>query len=244
MIEVLAVRQQWCRRGESILWCHSTQLSCGFDVEGLDSRGKPKSEKLRSYNGGDRTAAHLGGVIGEYKAPMTPLGPVARTLDVDFSNALLPSAPVREGRIHGDEWVHDPTIRGWVLAESSNCDAVACANQLVAAGTEGWFIETDLRIAVVVEETVVSKSDIDEGEGKAAGLGGLLGKARSAVSTVAESLHGGDSLVTLWEYQCDQLADITEVRRGRWSESLYAIVGRFRDGSVIELKRDRDLPGI
>jgi hypothetical protein len=64
VIEVLAVRQRWCRRGESILWCHSTQLSCGFDVEGLDSRGKPKKGLgVRAMLGaGDRAVGAVAGI--------------------------------------------------------------------------------------------------------------------------------------------------------------------------------------
>ncbi|MEB3367563.1 hypothetical protein [Saccharopolyspora mangrovi] len=206
-------------------------------------------EKLVSYNGGDASSPYLGGVVGgAYRAPFEPFAPAARELDVDFTACPTPTAPVREGRIHGDEWVHDPSLRGWVLADSPQHDAVICANQLAAAGLEGWFVETDQRIAVIAEGSAVRGAEVAvEERTERSGIGGILGKARSAVNTVAEfaeSLHGGEPLVTLWELPCDQLAELTGVRRGRWSESLFAVAARFQDGSVIELKRDRELPGL
>ncbi|SFT06677.1 hypothetical protein [Saccharopolyspora flava] len=64
MIEVLAVRGQWCRPGEPVLWCHRTQLSCGFDVVGLDARGKPKKGfgARAMLAGGDKAAGVVAGL--------------------------------------------------------------------------------------------------------------------------------------------------------------------------------------
>ncbi|MGI8307281.1 hypothetical protein [Saccharopolyspora hattusasensis] len=205
-----------------------------------------QGEKLQRYGGGNREQLHFGANIGgRHQAPYRPSRPVSHNFDVDFGDVLYPTAVVQQGRFHGDEWVHDPTIRGWVHADSPGRAAVECADLLVTAGPEAWFIGTDRRIAVVVDAAVVGKSghesNPEEGkdsQGSGKGFGRLLGKARSAVNAVAElseSLIGGAELVTLWECQREQLAEMTGSLKGRSTDGSGFSVNRFSDGSIIEV---------
>ncbi|MER5390975.1 hypothetical protein [Saccharopolyspora sp. NPDC002686] len=210
-------------------------------------------EKLQRYGGGDRERLHFGATIGgHHQAPYQPSRPAAHSFDVDFRDVPHPTVPVQQGRFHGDEWVHDPTIRGWVRADSPERAAVACADLLVAAGPEAWFIGTDRRIAVVADASAVGEpgqEDQETGngsEGSAKGFGRLLGKARSAVSAVtelSESLIGGSELVTLWECPLEQLAEATGDLKGRTADGAGFSINRFADGSVIEVGTKIHLKG-
>ncbi|SDZ23904.1 hypothetical protein SAMN05216215_105369 [Saccharopolyspora shandongensis] len=215
-----------------------------------------QGEKLQEFGGGDRERVHLGAAIGgRHEAPYAPQHPIRNDLEVDFADVPYPTIVVQEGRFHGDEWVHDPTIRGWVSADSPGREAVRCADQLVAAGPEGWFIGTDRRIAVVVESAVLRKSDVGEvPEASAAeepanetkGFGRLLGKARSAINAVSElsgSLLGGEGLVTLWECPRERFSKAAKDVKGRWSTGSGFSINRFDDGSTIEVASKIHLPG-
>ncbi|MER7081938.1 hypothetical protein SAMN02982929_03391 [Saccharopolyspora kobensis] len=209
-----------------------------------------EGEKLQRYGGGDRERVHFGSTIGgRHQAPYQPTRPPAHSFDVDLGDVLYPSAPVQQGRFHGDEWVHDPTIRGWVQADSPERAAVECADLLVAGGPEAWFISTDRRIAVVVDASVVGKAEPqeDEEQGESSkGFGRFLGKARSAVSAVtelSESLIGGVELVTLWECPPERFTAMAEDLKGRSTAGSGFSINRFADGSVIEVSTKIHLKG-
>ncbi|MER6988230.1 hypothetical protein ABT337_01855 [Saccharopolyspora hirsuta] len=209
-----------------------------------------EGEKLQRYGGGDRERVHFGATIGgHHQAPYRPTRPPVHRFDVDFGDVLYPSAPVQQGRFHGDEWVHDPTIRGWVQADSPGRAALECADLLVAGGPEAWFIGTDRRIAVVVDASVVSKSeqeDKDPESENSKGFGRFLGKARSAVSAVtelSESLIGGAELVTLWECPLERFEQMTGDLKGRSTAGSGFSINRFDDGSVLEVSIKAHLKG-
>ncbi|MGP4020020.1 hypothetical protein [Saccharopolyspora sp. 5N708] len=208
-----------------------------------------QGEKLQKYGGGDRERPHLGATIGgRHEAPYRPSRRATHNLDVDFGEARYPTTVVQQGRFHGDEWVHDPTIRGWIHADSPGRLAVECADQLVAAGPAGWFLVTDRRVAVVVDAAVVTEENagaVEKSEDDAKGFGRFLGKARSAVNAVAElseSLMGGNGLVTLWECQRDRLTETGSIK-GRSSDGFSFSASRFDDGSIVEVATEVHLKG-
>ncbi|TDD38297.1 hypothetical protein E1288_38965 [Saccharopolyspora elongata] len=202
-----------------------------------------QGEKLQRYGGGNREQLHFGATIaGRHQAPYRPSH--SHDFDVDFGEVLYPTELVQQGRFHGDEWVHDPTIRGWIQADSPGRVAVECADLLVAVGPEAWFIGTDRRIAVVADAAIAGKpgqeSALEAGnsEESAKGFGRLFGKARSAMNAVAElseSLIGGTELVTLWECPREHLGEMTGSLKGRSTDGSGFSVNRFADGSVIEV---------
>ncbi|WP_143121674.1 hypothetical protein [Saccharopolyspora antimicrobica] len=214
-------------------------------------------ERLQEYGGGSAERIHLGAVIGGvHEAPHTPKNQVRSDLEVDLGDVLLPTVVVREGRFHGDEWVHDPTIRGWAAADSPGREAIRCADQLAAAGPEGWFIGTDRRIAVVVDSAVLRSSgsgdDSQESVGaenaeESKGFGRFLGKARSAISAVSElsgALRGSEGLITLWECPSGRFSKEPKNIKGRWSTGTGFSINRFDDGSTVEVVTKLHLPGL
>lgn len=211
----------------------------------LQAEWVAEGEELRSVLGEKDVVGHLGATIGgRFAVPHQPLGPVPE-LDVDHSSLAPPSRPVREGKFHGDEWIHDPAMRGWVYAASPDQLAVRFADHIAAAGPEAWYVATDRRSAVVVDSSVVAKAKAEsESESAAAerkrGVGGLLGKARSAFDAVAELSEGlaktGKRVAVLWECSHDQVRNREFVERGRstlpeWFEHL-----DFVDGSALDLR--------
>ena len=58
MTDVLAIRRQWCRPGEPILWCVRSTLRYRFEVTGLDANGNPE----RGW--GSRAVRGVGGAVG------------------------------------------------------------------------------------------------------------------------------------------------------------------------------------
>lgn len=118
MIEVLALRQQWCRPGEPILWCERTTLGVGFDVEGLDESGEP--EKSR----GARAAF---GVAG--KAAGTVLGVAEAVVGSNGGSELL-----------------DPPV-GVVFGPIPDSSAVQALSRVPADERDGCWVLTPDRLA-------------------------------------------------------------------------------------------------
>ncbi|MER2093157.1 MAG: hypothetical protein ABS918_10450, partial [Saccharopolyspora rectivirgula] len=123
--------------------------------------------------------------------------------------------------------------------------AVRCADHIAAAGPEAWYVATDRRSAVVVDSSVVAKAKAEsESESAAAerkrGVGGLLGKARSAFDAVAELSEGlaktGKRVAVLWECSHDQVRHRDWVKRGRSVLPYWFQHMEFVDGSVLELR--------
>src|SRR5690606_28642728 len=175
----------------------------------LQAEWVAEGEELRCVLGEKDVVGHLGATIGgRFAVPHQPLGPVPE-LDVDHSSLAPPSRPVRGGKFHGDEGIHDPAMRGWVYAGSSVQLAVRFADHIAAAGPEAWYVATDRRFGVVVDSSVVPKTkrggkpESAAAERKRGGGGGLLGKARSAFDAVAELSEGlaktGKRVAVLWE---------------------------------------------
>src|SRR5690606_11383563 len=213
----------------------------------LQAEWVAEGEELRSVLGEKDVVGHLGATIGgRFAVPHQPLGPVPE-LDVDHSSLAPPSRPVREGKFHGDEWIHDPATRGGVYAASPDQLAVRFADHIAAAGPEAWYVATDRRSAVVVDSSVVAKAKAkaeSESESAAAerkrGVGGLLGKARSAFDAVAELSEGlaktGKRVAVLWECSHDQVRHRDWVKRGRSVLPYWFQHMEFVDGSVLELR--------
>lgn len=211
----------------------------------LQAEWVAEGEELRCVLGEKDVVGHLGATIGgRFAVPHQPLGPVPE-LDVDHSSLAPPSRPVREGKFHGDEWIHDPAMRGWVYAASPDQLAVRFADHIAAAGPEAWYVATDRRSAVVVDSSVVAKAKAEsESESAAAerkrGVGGLLGKARSAFDAVAELSEGlaktGKRVAVLWECSHDQVRHRDWVKRGRSVLPYWFQHMEFVDGSVLELR--------
>ncbi|GIG68442.1 hypothetical protein [Phytomonospora endophytica] len=95
-----------------------------------------------------KPTGHIGSsVAGEVTAPHEPRS--ATPQPVDPAPPLpLPTASVAEGRFHDDEWVHDPTLWGWVHAESPDRLAVRLADPLTAGRGEVTLLLSTRRIAV------------------------------------------------------------------------------------------------
>ncbi|MBB5152752.1 hypothetical protein [Saccharopolyspora phatthalungensis] len=208
-----------------------------------------EGDRVMALFGGEGERGYLGATIGGRH--VVPHRPVMQTenLNVDFGALPLPAAVVRDGRFHGDEWVHDPAMRGWLYAATPQQLAVQCADRLAAAGPEGWFVSTPARLAVVVDASAAGEPDdvaqqktVDEkGAEEAKGIGRWLGKARSAVSAVADlsdSLRpgSGPSLITLWECRRDQLTSGGFITKGRNAGGVRFARNEFVDGSVLELR--------
>ncbi|GGJ06453.1 hypothetical protein GCM10011581_49240 [Saccharopolyspora subtropica] len=211
----------------------------------LEAEWVGEDEELRTVAGGKDNVGHLGATIGgHFAVPHQPLGPVPE-LDVDVGLLATPSRVVREGAFNGDEWIHDPALRGWVFAASPDQLAVRFADHLAAAGPEGWYVFTNRRFAVVVDSSVVSRTKAEPDQDAAAerkrgGVGGLLGKARSALDAVAEVSTGftksGTRCAMLWEVSHDQVRNREWVRRGRGTmPELFDRVD-FVDGSALEIR--------
>ncbi|MGW5647149.1 hypothetical protein ACWEV3_41225 [Saccharopolyspora sp. NPDC003752] len=219
----------------------------------LEAQWVGEGDTVRSVLGGEEVQGHLGATIGgRHLVPYRPSSQV-RDLDVDLSELRPPTAAVRQGSFYGDEWVHDPAIRGWLIASAPNQLAVACADHLAAAGPAGWFVVTDQRIAVVVEASVVREperkggqdADSDEGKKETSGFGRFLGRARSAVSAVsdlADNSRSGDPAVTLWECRRGQFVDVHLVTKGRSSYGYFFSCNKFADGSVLEIRTRTRFP--
>lgn len=205
-----------------------------------------EGEELRTLLGDKDDLGHLGATIGgRFAVPHQPLGPVPE-LDVDLGLLAPPSRSVREGKFHGDEWIHDPAMRGWVYAASPDQLAVRCADHLAAAGPEAWYVATDRRSAVVVDSSALPKDKTESEpepaapERKRGGVGSLLGKARSAFDAVADLSDGltkaGKRVAVLWECSHDQVRHRDWVKRGRSTMPHWFRYMEFVDGSVLELK--------
>ncbi|WP_190822873.1 hypothetical protein [Saccharopolyspora pogona] len=209
----------------------------------LQAEWADADEQMRTVQGGENERGHLGASIGGRSVvPYQPSGPVPE-LDVDFGRLSPASRFVRAGKFHGDEWIHDPAMRGWVYAATTDQLAVRCADHLAAAGPEGWFASTDRRLGVVVDPSVVAKpNDVPEPEAreqKRGGVGSFLGKARTALGAVAEFSEGftksGPQFVVLWECSIDSVADDRMVGKGRSTIPYQFLRVDFVDGSALEL---------
>ncbi|GAA0515377.1 hypothetical protein GCM10011581_49210 [Saccharopolyspora subtropica] len=219
----------------------------------LEAEWVAEGDTVRSVLGGEGLRGHLGATIGgRHVLPHRPSTPV-RELDVDFSELPPPTAVVRQGHFHGDEWVHDPAVRGWLTAAAAHQLAVVCADHLAAAGPAGWFVITDQRIAVVVDSSVVpapkdaEDTEAEQKDSGSSGFGRFLGRARSAVSAVAdlsESFRApsGPPAVTLWECRRDRFVDVRLVTKGRSSYGYMFSRNEFRDGSVLEIRTNARWP--
>ncbi|GAA4848278.1 hypothetical protein [Saccharopolyspora rosea] len=152
----------------------------------------------------------------------------------------VPVRSVVEGRYRGDEWVHDPALRGWVHADSPDQLAVQCANALASAGPDGWLVMTDRRTAVVTGNGCTPDAGTEE-EPAERSAGGFLGRARSMVAAVQSDLSDrfrsrDTALVTLWECPIARTARTERRPGGRNVRANLVSSERFPDGSVLELK--------
>jgi hypothetical protein len=211
----------------------------------LEAEWVAEGDTVRSVLGGEGAQGYLGATVGgRHLIPYRPSSQVPE-LDVDFDELQPPTEVVQQGIFHGDEWVHDPAVRGWAIASSPNQFAIVCADFLAAAGPAGWFVITDQRIAVVVETSVLREAPDDAEAGKtdreASGFGRLLGRARSAVSAVAEfpdnfKASPGQPAVTLWECRREGFVDVRLVTKGRSAYGYYFSRNAFTDGSLLEIR--------
>ncbi|GAA2345394.1 hypothetical protein GCM10009854_22790 [Saccharopolyspora halophila] len=117
MIEVLALRQQWCRPGEPILWCERTTLGVEFDVEGLDRSGEPQRSR------GARTAF---GAVG--KAAGTVLGVAEAVAGSDGGSELI-----------------DPPV-GVVFGPGPDCSAAHALSRVPENERAGCWVLTPDRL--------------------------------------------------------------------------------------------------
>ena len=207
-------------------------------------------ERLKALLGGEGLSGHLGATLdGRSILPYRPSSSVAG-LNVDHSLLPIPTEAIRNMRFHGDEWLHDPAVRGWVYGRSADTRAFSWADHMAAAGPEAWYVYTDRRMAVVVDSAVRTQRDehadsvAEQQESEqSGGFGRLLGKARSAASAIsgaAESVKGRAkaSVVTLWECPVSEIVNSRLVPKGRTAQGYDVMVQEFHDGSVLEIRAD------
>lgn len=212
----------------------------------LESTWLESGETLYSVFGGEGVRGHIGGTLaGELVVPW-PAADDAPAITAEAELEPLTEV-VRDGRFVGDEWVHDPGLRAWVRADRDDQLAARCAGYLAAAGAEGWYVTTDRRIAVMVQAGAAPQAQPAEppsstGDSEqSSGIGGLLGRARSAVSDVAGSLVRRTGPVVLWEHRSEKTAASFRPM-GRAVPKLRISRTEFEDGSLIEGRTGRDWP--
>lgn len=199
-------------------------------------------ETVERHGSGDPKRLHLGATLGgRHQVPYHPPESVLDRFTVDIPATPLPTIPVQQGHFHDDEWVHDPSVRGWVHAAAPNQLAVQCADLLAAVGSSGWFVETSQRIAIVVDAGALDKADAGGEQGveiESTGVARLFGKARAAVNAVADLTENlrGPTAVVVWEFPVVNMVEVAWKIRGRASMGLDCLVSRFPDGSVLELR--------
>lgn len=216
-----------------------------MNKQALQEEWAGEDQKIRTLLGDEEEdRGYLGATIGgRLLVPYQPSGTVPE-LDVDFARLSPVSSLVREGKFHGDEWIHDPALRGWVWASDPSLLAVRCADHLAAAGPEGWFVSTDQRIGVAVDASVVvqsgASSETKEPDRQRGGVGGFLGKARSALGAVAEISEGlwnsGSRCAVIWECSREHVTRYEFVKRGRATIPHRFLRVEVTDGSALELR--------
>ena len=158
----------------------------------LQAEWVAEGEELRCVLGEKDVVGHLGATIGgRFAVPHQPLGPVPE-LDVDHSSLAPPSRPVREGKFHGDEWIHDPAMRGWVSRRARInwlCAAPITSLLLPGGGTSRPIVVPRSSTAPWSPGQAESESESAAAERKR-GVG--PGQARSAFDAVASCRRAGE----------------------------------------------------
>ncbi|GAA4869330.1 hypothetical protein [Saccharopolyspora cebuensis] len=189
----------WCRPGEELLW-----------------RIGPRRGHVASDIAGRRSAPHHAGdriAAPRLEAPDWP----------------VPSEPVGEGRYHGDEWAHDPSIWAQARAGDPRAAAARCADGLAAGQADAWLVLSAQRLAVVVAESHAPEP----------AAGGWLARAKSfAENAVPGSRTEDVALTTLWEIPGSSIHHFDAVPAGREIEPQWFGLIAFHDGSVLMVRVD------
>ncbi|WP_190822877.1 hypothetical protein [Saccharopolyspora pogona] len=156
---------------------------------------------------------------------------------------------VVSGQYVGDEWAHDDALNGWCYADAPGRLAVQCTDALVAAKQYGWFVASDRRLAVVVDQ-----GKVDEQHRRAQEQdvlqepqpSGLLGRAKSlagAFSREAEKPvveQPAEARGTrLWECALQHVGSFSMLRLGRTLQQEEFVRIEFRDRSVLDIRMFR-----
>lgn len=203
--------EHWCRPGENMLW-----------------------------RVGPRTGHLAFDLAGRRGAPHDPADRFRRVSSVE-PDWPRPTEVLAAGAFHGDEWVHDPSIWAHVHAADVNALAARCADALVAGGAESWFVQTNQRLAVLIDAAPESTPETSSGEPES---GGWLGRAKSvakSAQSLVEQARATDTLTTLWETHVSTIHRFDSCALGRTLEGVPFGGVSFTDGSRLLVRVDNQV---
>lgn len=183
----------------------------------------------------------LGAVIGgNRELPYRSRMPAPADLPEPSSLELHPA--VLSGQYVGDEWAHDDSLWGWCYADAPGRLAVQCADALMAAKQFGWFIGSDRRLAVILDQGKLEEQRREAeqpDEPEEPQPTGLLGRARALAGTFtreAEETPTEARGKTLWECSLQHVGRFSLVRLGRTLRQEEFVRVEFRDRSVLDFR--------
>lgn len=176
--------------------------------------------EVRTYTG-----HFLALVGGEQRVPYVPADgadlPKCRSKPPKWP---LPSELVTGHEFQHDEWVYDPSVRGRIVTDTLDRDAVHCVNHLIAGNGKAFLAITTRRAAVVIEQ-----QDVD-GDSAMTRLAGMFAKDKSKT-------ENAERLVTWWEVDRSRLRAVNTITHGRHLTDLRRFTAiTFADGSLLEIR--------